>query len=198
MTDGSSSESDRDRSAERAARQFELRTDRLRMRPYRAGDAAALHALWTHPIVRRYLFDDEVIGLETVKREIEANAECFERHGLGQFCVLERGGRKTPIGFCGYRFFRDPPELELLFGLHPDRHGRGLATEAARCMLRFGFERGLDRVVASTDAANVASQRVLERIGMRRCRRATVDGLDTIFYEKERVSHATPASPPPG
>jgi ribosomal-protein-alanine N-acetyltransferase len=46
----------------------------------------------------------------------------------------------TLIGFCGFWFFYDPPELQLLYGIAPDRWGKGLAAEIARAMIRYGFE----------------------------------------------------------
>lgn len=50
-----------------------------------------------------------------------------------------------------------------------DHDGRGYATEGAREMLRLGFERsGLHRIVGRLDGRNVASARVLEKLGMRR------------------------------
>ena len=50
-------------------------------------------------------------------------------------------------------------------------------------MIRYGFDSlGFERIVASTDAGHAASVRVMEKLGMRFERRATIDGLDTIFY----------------
>jgi RimJ/RimL family protein N-acetyltransferase len=63
-------------------------------------------------------------------------------------------------------------EGELGYVMHPDVWGRGYATEAARLLLRFGFEDlGLEQVVATCDPRNVASARVLEKVGMQYTRR---------------------------
>ena len=64
---------------------------------------------------------------------------------------------------------REHRQGEIGYILHPDYHGRGLATEAAEVMLRLGFEDlGLHRVIGRLDGRNLASARVLERLGMRR------------------------------
>lgn len=56
---------------------------------------------------------------------------------------------------------------EIAYVLHPDYWGRGIATEAAQRLLRFGFEiLGLHRIHATCDPRNVASARVMEKIGM--------------------------------
>jgi len=84
------------------------------------------------------------------------------------------------VGFTAYRFFRSPPELELLFGIASDFWGQGFATEAAHSVIRYGFEvLGFEAISATTDAPNLASLRVLDKLGMRR--RAVVDEPDTCF-----------------
>ena len=60
-------------------------------------------------------------------------------------------------------------QAELGWVFHPDHTGRGYATEAARALIRICFtELGLRRVTAGCFAANEASWRLMERVGMRR------------------------------
>ena len=69
----------------------------------------------------------------------------------------------------------DGKQVEVGWVFHPDVQGRGYATEAARELLRVGFEEvGVHRVWAQLDAENTASARICERLGMRR----------EAFYEK--------------
>jgi RimJ/RimL family protein N-acetyltransferase len=64
---------------------------------------------------------------------------------------------------------REHREGEIGYIFHPDHGGQGYATEAARAMLRLGFDEvGLHRIIGRIDARNTASARVLERLGMRR------------------------------
>jgi len=56
---------------------------------------------------------------------------------------------------------------EIGYGVHPRVWGRGIATTVARRLLRTGFdERGLHRIYATCDPRNLASARVLTKIGM--------------------------------
>jgi [ribosomal protein S5]-alanine N-acetyltransferase len=167
------------------AERLVLRTERLELVPFAREDAPLLHGLLTDPAVRRFLLDDEVVTLEWVEGEVEASLASFERHAYGLWKLLLASGEV--VGFAGYREFREPPELELLYGLLPGFWGRGLATEAAAALIRYGFEElGFERVRASTDAQNAASIRLMERLGMRFSKREERDGLDTIGYELER------------
>lgn len=163
-----------------------IETGRLRLRPLAQGDADELHRLWVEPGVRRYLWDDEVIAPERTRAAVEESVRLFESSGLGLWAVRPRGGDEL-IGFCGFWFFHEPPRPELLYGVAPRLWNRGLATEAARAMLAYGFGRlSFGRIEASTDAANVASARVLERAGMSFWKREVTDGLDTVYYAVTR------------
>jgi RimJ/RimL family protein N-acetyltransferase len=60
-------------------------------------------------------------------------------------------------------------QAELGWSLRPEETGKGYATEAVEAALRLCFEElGLRRVTASCFAANTASSRLMERVGMRR------------------------------
>jgi len=88
------------------------------------------------------------------------------------------------IGFGGLWPFREPPELELVFGVAEHVWRQGYATEIARAVTTYCFTSlAMPAVRASTDVANVASIRVLEKLGFRFVRRDVVGGLDTVFYE---------------
>ena len=160
----------------------EIETERLRLRPWRRADLDDLHRLWIDPGVRKYLWDDEVISLEQAASMIESSLESFARHGFGQWAVFAKGA-ETLIGFCGFRFFGEPPEVELLYGIAPAYWGQGLAAEAARAMLRCGFEEhGFERIYAGADPPNAASFRVMEKVGMICDQRKGVNNLDAIYY----------------
>ena len=69
-------------------------------------------------------------------------------------------------------------QAQLGWALRPEELGKGYATEAVEAALRMCFEDlGLRRVTASCFAANTASYRLMERVGMRREARTVKDGL---------------------
>jgi RimJ/RimL family protein N-acetyltransferase len=69
-------------------------------------------------------------------------------------------------------------QAEIGWVLHPDHVGRGYGTEVVEVVLQICFERlGLRRVVAGCFAANTASWRLMERVGMRRELHAVGDAL---------------------
>ena len=163
-----------------------LTTRRCELRPVSSGDTAELHRLWTSPGVRRFLWDDEIIPLERAAEAVETSLELFRTRRFGLWAVRLTG---TPAiaGFAGLWPFRDPPEFELLYGVAEPLWGRGYAVEASRAVLDYCYSSlAMPSVRASTDAANVASVRVLDKLGFARAGRDVVGGLDTLFFERGR------------
>lgn len=144
-----------------------LTTDRLRLEPFRLEEVDGLHALWTEPDVRRYLWDDVVIPREQAAEVVASMVDSAAQSGFGMWCLHEREGDGRLIGFCGFRFLPDSTEIELLYGLDRFAWGRGLATEASRAALRYAFGTlRVPRVYAGADAPNAKSFEVMRRLGM--------------------------------
>ncbi len=152
-----------------------LSTDRLRLRLFRATD---------HEACRSWLSDEEVARFSPHGVEDDAGIECFlrgvcrrwDRDGLTQLAVEENG---AVIGECGLmvQLVEGTSEVELSYRLRRDRWGHGLATEAARAVLRWGLlERGVAEVIALIHDGNERSIRLAERVGLRRDRRVPYPG----------------------
>ena len=153
-----------------------------------SGDAAALHALWTSPGVRKFLWDDEIISREKTDDAIATSELLFERSDFGLWVMRERFD-KSVAGFAGIWAFREAAEFELLFGIDERLWGHGYAQEGGQAVIDYCFGTlKMPMIRASTDAENAASVRVLEKLGFTQTRRDTVEGLDTIFFERRRES----------
>jgi RimJ/RimL family protein N-acetyltransferase len=154
-----------------------IRTERLILRRWQAADRPAWAAMNADPEVRRYFH-------ATLSRE-ESDASAarldaaIERDGFG-FWALELAATGRFIGFTGITrvTFEAPftPAVEAGWRLARDCWGQGLATEAARAALEFGFNRlGLEEIVAFAVPGNTASRRVMEKIGMQEDPEAAFD-----------------------
>jgi RimJ/RimL family protein N-acetyltransferase len=182
----------------RSAKAFELATSRLVLVPLTEADIDALHALWTAPAVRYFLWDDVVIPRERTAAVVAESAELFAARGFGLWGARLRRAAEL-VGFGGFWAFRDPPVFELLYGVATDRWGVGLATELAGALVRYGREGlGWSELRASTDAPNGASIRVLEKLGFQLEQRAVVSGLDTLFYRLVRPAPPNQRMQPTG
>jgi RimJ/RimL family protein N-acetyltransferase len=150
---------------------FPIETGRLILRPYEPGDFDALLAIESRADVNRYLYSeprspDEVRDI--LERKLAETALRDEGDTLAVAAVLRATG--ATIGGCILHWASREHGLgEVGFVLHPDHHGHGYAAEAARPLIDFGFAVvGLHRIIGRLEARNVASARVLEKLGMRR------------------------------
>lgn len=148
----------------------ELRTERLLLRPWRDADLEPFAALNADPRVMRYF--------PSVMRRAESDAFAQRiragliREGFGLLAAEVHGGARF-IGFVGLSRpdYNLPfsPCVEIGWRLASRHWGRGYATEAARACVRWAFDSlGLDELVSFTVPHNLASRRVMEKLGMRR------------------------------
>ena len=182
------------RSAERSA--FALTAGDLSLLPLARSDANELHALWTTPSVRRFLWDGEIIPFERTVDSVDKSARLFAERGFGLWGAWGSDPGQTPrtaqlAGFAGFWYFRDPPELELLYGVDENLWGHRVAGAIASAVIAYGCtELEMRRIRATTDAANVRSVRVLEKLGFEFVKREMVLPLDTVFYELDACATA--------
>jgi ribosomal-protein-alanine N-acetyltransferase len=160
------------------------------MRPFAMDDVDDLHRLWVDPGVRKFLWDDQVIPRETAIAVVESSIESFVNHGFGFWAICFNNDPEL-IGFGGLRHFTEDggvtSEVEILYGVAPERWGKGIATEAAGAALRYGFEeRELAHIYAGADPPNAASFRVIEKLGMKFARKTVVNGVETLYYLMSR------------
>lgn len=169
-----------------------LRTRRLVLLPLAERDAESLLEVFNDPEVRRFLLDGATVSLDWVRHEITSSIERFAARSAG-LCAIRPIGASAIVGFVGFREFFDPPRLQLLYGLLPAYWGKGLATEAARCMCDFAFsELGFARIEAAMDAPNERSVAVAERLGLRRFAAPGSQPGATVFYEVTREAWEWP------
>jgi RimJ/RimL family protein N-acetyltransferase len=146
-----------------------LVTDRLEMREFVEADWAAVLAYQRDPrYLRYYPWTDRTPDDARTFVGIFLDWQRERPRRRFQLAITLRQGGEL-IGNCGLRRKRDNDwEADLGYELAPAHWGRGYATEAARSMVDFGFrELALDRVSSWCIAENIASARVLERLGFR-------------------------------
>jgi RimJ/RimL family protein N-acetyltransferase len=165
----------------------ELRTSRLVLRAFGPADEAALLALWNDPDVGRFLWDGRAVPAERIRGQIADSCRAFAEGGLGLYTVRLAPAPDAVIGAAGLARIGGPREPELLYALLPAFWGRGLATEAAGEILRVAFEVvGLERVRAGADPPNLASFRVMARLGMTYEGSARIGDLPVRYYVRAR------------
>jgi ribosomal-protein-alanine N-acetyltransferase len=143
-----------------------VKTDRLLLRALRPGDAGALHMIYEPEEVRRYFPRPGPMPMDKVMDEITRDLEHWEKHGYGWWAV-ETLAKEALAGWAGLKYLPETSETEVAGLLAREYWGQGMAVEAAREGLRFGFEdHGLKVIIGLAHPDNTRSRRVLEKLGM--------------------------------
>jgi RimJ/RimL family protein N-acetyltransferase len=138
----------------------------LSLREFCAEDIENLYRLDHDRRVMRYIGDGSVGTRASVAGAL-ARATKYYRNfpGLGVW-PAEAGGMF--IGWFCLKYVPATVEVEVGYRLRHQAWGRGYATEGARALVRYGLDTlGLYRIIGLTHPDNVASQRVLQKAGLR-------------------------------
>jgi RimJ/RimL family protein N-acetyltransferase len=163
----------------------ERTTERLALRPPGPEHAVGYRALLLHPTIGQWLRPPPELpfGPEDGDAWLAEDSAHWERFGFGPWAVVERSGGDY-LGRIGLRWTEigDRAGIEVLWAVDPERHGEGIASEAAAAALEWAGELELEEVFAMILPANLASQKVAERIGMERVGRVEHAGFDHYLY----------------
>lgn len=146
-----------------------LTTERLHLREFDEDDLDAFLSLLSDPEVLRYTGDPGG-GL---KSKAEARAilhshplQDYRKYGYGRWaCALRASG--AVIGFAGLKYLEATQEVDIGYRFLPAYWGQGLASEACQAVFDYGRrELAVGRITALVDPANVASVKILEKLGL--------------------------------
>jgi ribosomal-protein-alanine N-acetyltransferase len=160
-----------------------MTSERLVYDPVSLDTLDAFHLLVQDEHVRRYLMDGEVFPREWSEERVRDSMALFDRRGVGLWLAGEIASEKV-AGFCG--FLEIPsvdPEPQLVYALFEEFTAKGYATEMASAAIAHArTQSGFSEIVAAVDGVNVASARVLEKLGF--IRTGTLPGAfgDTFTY----------------
>ncbi len=155
------------------------------LRPLTPGDLEALAAVLSDGETMRWyprpLSGDEV--REWIERQMGRYPE-----GSGLLGLVEKQTGRL-IGDCGAVWQEVEGHIELEIGYHVNRErwNQGFATEAARAVMDYAFQRfDVERVVSMIRPENVASRRVAEKNGLRVDRVVFWRNYDHCVYQRMR------------
>ena len=163
-----------------------IRTGRLQLRKLTPNDLSALRQYADHPRV-----SENVLNIPHPYREHHAALRLsYVVQGLKKethyiFAIIHNE-RKELIGEISLHRGGKPGLAELAYWIGEPFWGNGYATEAARAVVRFGWENlGLHIIVGSCKISNPASARVLEKAGLREGKVWS----GTRYYQLEHPDH---------
>ncbi len=157
---------------------YAIETLRLRLCPMSADYLDDLVQMWRDPDVMRHLPTGQPRPLAETRRELDFITGHWQTNGFGVWRISIKD-HEPFVGYCGLQYLHAEPggvsperlgdtrEVEILYGVTRRFWGKGVAFEAAKSVVRFGFETlELPRIIAAIHPENKASRRILEKLGM--------------------------------
>ncbi len=154
-----------------------LETPRLYLRQFTETDAPLVRQLNAEPGVLQYIPEPM---LETEEQALKVIVDIIlpqYKNNLGRWAVHTKDNNEF-IGWCGLKWIKEVDEIDLGYRFKPSEWGKGYATEVAQHTLRYGLQNlQLKKIMAHVHIDNIASQKVLEKIGMHYVGEGVEDGI---------------------
>ena len=161
-----------------------LETKRIVLHPFRLEDAEDAFAMNQDPRVPRFIPQESSATIEQVRQLMKKiTLSDYEKYGYGRLALMDKYDGHF-MGFAGLKFLPDLQEVDLGYRLIHQDWGRGLATEAAQALVRYGFQTlGLNRIIAMAMRDSTRSIRVMKKSGMRCWKAMQHAGHKVVVYQ---------------
>jgi [ribosomal protein S5]-alanine N-acetyltransferase len=145
-------------------RRIVLNTQRTYLYKLDIDDASSLFILNSDPEVIKYTGDPAFSNEKEAEKFLAAYSD-YTQNGIGRWGVRQRLNDEF-IGWCGLKLHQNG-EVDLGFRFLKRYWGHGFATEASLACVAYGFSKlNLDYIIGRVMHKNLASIRVLEKVGM--------------------------------
>ena len=145
-----------------------LETERLMLRDVQTGDFEAIYAYSSNPVFYQSMGRSVPASKEKVWSDIQTILQTDKKGSPRNWIIVLKSNGQV-IGDCGFNEYRaNNRRGEINYAIDPNLWNQGFATEAALGVIRFGFETmHLNRIQAICNTANKASERVIQKAGMK-------------------------------
>ena len=152
-----------------------LNSNRLLIGHFQRSDLEQWFSIESDPEVRKYILDGSILNREQSLAYIDQNIDSYAKFSFGRYTLREKKSFRL-IGMCG--FLKTEMGIDFGYRLSKDMWGCGLGFEAANAVLNYGVDSiGLKHCVAGVMPGNLASIKILDRLGFVYQKDVIFDGL---------------------
>ena len=157
-------------------------TPRLILRRFTEEDTALILQLNSDPEIVKYVHEPTLETEEQAKNILINIILPQYKNNLGRWAIYTKDNYEF-IGWCGLKQLPEEDIIDLGYRLNQSAWGKGFATEAARDTITYGFEKlRVPLITGRAHIENLASVRVLEKIGMNFISEGIVDDCPVRTY----------------
>lgn len=144
-----------------------IETERLVLREIMLEDKEDMFRLHANIDVQKYTGEAAIKSIEEIEQAIRTRIINYKKHGYGRWATFLKNKMQF-VGWAGLAYLPEFDEIDLGYRFLPAYWGLGIATEASRAILTYGFDQlHLKKIIAIALKENKASIRVMEKIGMK-------------------------------
>ncbi len=166
-----------------------IETERTILRRFTLDDAQDVFEYGANDAVNRYTGTPSLKSIDQAEKIItDVNFSDYEKYGYGRFAVYHKADKKV-IGFAGLKYLSEYDLTDIGYRYLPKYWGQGIATETNLPFIKYGFETlGLEKIIGITMEENIASCKVLEKIGLKfwKIDEYDGDGAEHRWYKLEK------------
>jgi ribosomal-protein-alanine N-acetyltransferase len=173
----------------------QIETTRLLLRHFTLDDLPAFAVIRANAEVMQHISTRRPQSVDEVRWVLQLIIRNWRDIGFDRWAVVDKANNRL-LGWCGLNYLDDSEEVEIGYGIAREYWGLGLIPEAAQATLRYGFEElHLQKIVAVAFPENLASQRVMQKLGMHYVKTAPFIDGDLVYYAIYRDEFAVDDSP---
>ncbi|PWJ44748.1 GNAT family N-acetyltransferase [Sediminitomix flava] len=155
-------------------------TERLILRELNVSDAKDFYELNTDPEVLKYTGDSPFSSISEAENFL-GNYTDYQKNGFGRWAVVLKESNQF-IGWCGLKL-NEENLVDIGFRFFQTEWGKGYATESALACIAYGFHQlQLKKIIGRASKDNLASLKVLEKIGMKVWKEDSCEGIENAIY----------------
>ena len=168
-----------------------IETDRLIIRDLEEYDAKGIFELDSDPKVHEFLGKNPIKTIQEDERIINIIRQQYVENGIGRWAIIDKKTNDF-IGWTGLKYEQKLREnfsyYDLGYRLRSKYWGKGIATEAAIESLKYGFEiLNLDEICAAVNIDNLASDKILRKIGLHFIENFEYDDIPCKWYKIKKL-----------
>ena len=167
-----------------------LETESLILRPLELSDAEAFFEMDSNPLVHKYLWNNPVTNIEEIHTIIAMIKQQYLDNSIGRFAMILKETNQF-IGWAGLKYNTKLVNnknhfYDIGYRLNENFWGKGYASQASFAWLDYGFNTmNIQKMTAAAHTDNTASNRILQKIGLKMTEDYLENGVYWNWYELE-------------
>ena len=176
-----------------------IETKNLILRDFRDTDVTSIFQLDSNREVHEYLGKKPIKTIKEAEKILSFFHLQYKERGIGRFATIEKSSGRF-IGWAGLKLNEGEKEMlngytnfiDIGFRFLPEFWGKGYATEASLASLEYGFKKlNYDIIYGAADIENIASNKVLKKIGLQFINKFIFKDISCNWYELKKDTYGT-------